>query len=107
MNYKVFSTYDLKSLAYSQPFFSPNAGSAIRAFGDAVAKDPMLTAHPEDFQLFEVGEWDDKLGSLLPITPVKYLCCAMDFVQPGKPLPATTPVQMPKELLDTLNGGSR
>lgn len=85
MMLKVFAVYDLKTKAYMQPFFSPESGSAMRAFGDAVLdmKSP-IAMHPADYQLFEVGAWDDCMGHLRSITPVKLLCSGNDFVQEDK-----------------------
>lgn len=77
---KICSSYDLKACMFSQPFFAVNAGDAIRAFGDAVVKgDSNLSSHPEDFQLFELGDYDDVKGVVSGITPVKLLCSAIDF----------------------------
>ena len=56
---KVFTVYDNKAEAYLQPFFMRTKGEAIRAFADSV-NDPnhMFNRHPEDFTLFELGEFD-------------------------------------------------
>lgn len=47
--------------AYMQPFFSPSTGGATRAFVDAVKSDdsPMFK-HPEDYELFHLGDYDDE-----------------------------------------------
>lgn len=78
---KMFGVYDLKACAYLQPFFSINAGSAIRAFSDAAndGKSP-IAVHPSDYQLFELGSFDDATGVLLPAAQQKLLCLASDFV---------------------------
>lgn len=84
MQMKVFAVYDIKALAYMQPFFGGNAGSAMRAFGDEVTKQGSnIGKHPEDYQLFEIGAYDDNTGELIPTVPVKVLCTALDFVQEG------------------------
>lgn len=84
---KVFAVYDLKACAYLQPFFSTNSGSAMRAFGDAAVdgKSP-ISAHPGDYQLFEVGTWDDLSGSISALQPMKLLCAASDFVSEKVPV---------------------
>lgn len=76
---KVFGVYDLKAVAYLQPFFSCNAGSAVRAFGDAVGdgKSP-LAVHPEDYQLFELGHFDDNSGVLVGLVNAKFLSAGVD-----------------------------
>lgn len=62
---KVFSVWDKKALAYMNPFYYLQTGQAIRGFSDAV-NDPQspFFKHPEDFTLFQVGEWDDRDGRL-------------------------------------------
>lgn len=59
MKLKVFSVYDVKAQAYLPPFFLPRTEMAVRVFSDS-ANDPthMFCKHPEDFHLFELGEWD-------------------------------------------------
>lgn len=88
MEQKVFSVYDLKACAFMQPFFSVNSGSAMRAFGDVLVKEPgsVMAMHPEDYQLFELGTYDDNSGSLGSIVPAKMLCSLSDFVQAKAPL---------------------
>lgn len=101
MTQKVFAVFDLKALAYMQPFFSVNAGSAMRAFGDAVKKgDSPISLHPEDYQLFEVGLWDDVAGVMSGLLPVKLLCIASDFVEACvKPVkPEAVPFVTPKKV---------
>lgn len=65
MKLKVFSVRDAKAEAFLQPYFCPTKGQAIRGFTDAVndSQHPM-NKHPEDYALFEIGEFDDSNGSL-------------------------------------------
>lgn len=65
---KIYAVYDKKSVAYNNPFYFPQKGQAIRGFEDAV-NDPnsMLNKHPEDFALFEIGEWNDTTGVITPL----------------------------------------
>lgn len=62
---KIYSIYDKKALAYTNPFYYHQKGQAIRALEDAV-NDPQnpLSKHPEDFTLYELGEWDDTTGAI-------------------------------------------
>lgn len=51
--------------AYGRPMFVPSVGVAIRSFSDEVnRKDPdnQLFNHPDDFDLYELGEFDDNTG---------------------------------------------
>ncbi|WNK13362.1 MAG: nonstructural protein [Microvirus sp.] len=89
MIHKVFAVYDLKTCAYLQPFFSGHTGGAMRAFGDAVADSSSPFAkHPGDYQLFEIGLWDDNVGELQGLNPVKVLCSAADYVVHEKVKPS-------------------
>lgn len=64
---KVFAIHDAKTEAYMQPFFMLNKGSALRAVTETLS-DPKhsFAKYPEDFTLFELGEYDDSNGKMLP-----------------------------------------
>lgn len=60
---KVYTVYDSKVEAYMQPFLMQTKGQAIRAFSDSVNDEStQFFKHPEDFTLFEIGEYDDASG---------------------------------------------
>lgn len=67
---KVFSIFDTKTQTYSNPFYALTAGAAIRTFGDA-AKDiqSIISQHPADFLLYDIGEWDDHTGEITTHPP--------------------------------------
>lgn len=60
---KVFTVYDSKAEIYLNPFLMKNKAEALRAFID-IANDPttQIGKHPEDFTLFEIGEFDYDRG---------------------------------------------
>lgn len=60
---KVFSVYDSKLGAHFNPFYVAHLALAKRAF-TATANDPNTTihAHPGDFTLMEIAEWNDETG---------------------------------------------
>lgn len=65
----LFCTYDRASESYSPPFAAPHAGVAIRGFSDAItnpAMDTYISKHPDDFDLFEIGEFDASTGFVTP-----------------------------------------
>lgn len=67
MKYKVFSIYDSKAEAYLQPIFMANKGVAIRAIVETLKNDDhQFSKTPEDFTLFELGEYDDSTGMMEP-----------------------------------------
>lgn len=62
MKYVMCSVLDLIGQQYGRPFFVVSVGSAIRGFSDEVntpAEQSVLFKHPDDFQLFEIGVFDD------------------------------------------------
>lgn len=62
MKYSVCSVLDIVSQQYGRPFFTLNEGSAIRGFTDEVNQpneSSVLYKHPNDFQLFVLGTFDD------------------------------------------------
>lgn len=72
MKLQAFSIYDTAAKAFNRPFFQNTKGQAIRGFSDAVNDESTeLWKHPEDYILFELGEFDDSDGSFLPMNPTK------------------------------------
>ena len=65
MKMVICSIRDSAADAYGRPFFLPSVGVAIRSFTDEVnrpSEDNQIYQHPEDFDLFELGEFDDTTG---------------------------------------------
>lgn len=60
---KAFSLFDNKAGMFSAPFFFHNRAMALRACKD-MARDTETSVgrHPADFELFEIGEFDDCSG---------------------------------------------
>lgn len=58
---KVYTVWDSASDAFLQPFYTQSKGQAIRSFTDA-ANDSghQFCKHPEDFTLFELGEFNEQ-----------------------------------------------
>lgn len=62
MKMVICSIRDSAADAYGRPFFLPSVGVAIRSFIDEInrpAEDNQIYQHPEDFDLFELGVFDD------------------------------------------------
>lgn len=60
MKSQIFVIYDSKAEAYLQPFFLPTTGMAVRTFTDTVNDiNHPFCAHPADYTLFHIGEFDD------------------------------------------------
>lgn len=73
MNYKVFSIFDSKAEAFLRPFFSQTLGVCRRSLGEAM-NDPRseFSKYPHDYLLWEIGEFDDEIGQLVPIQPINH-----------------------------------
>lgn len=77
---KIFSVYDRAANAYLQPFFMPARGLAIRAFTDLVNDEKnQFHKHPEDYQLFELGSYDDVAGKLDCKASPEIIGSALDY----------------------------
>lgn len=60
---KLYVVYDSKSETYTAPTVNPARGQAIRSFADAVnSGHGVLSQHPADFTLFEIGDYDIHTG---------------------------------------------
>lgn len=65
MELNVYAVLDLKTKAFTQPFYAKTRGEAIRSFTTAVNEaqpNNMWNKYPGDFALYEIGLWDDNLG---------------------------------------------
>lgn len=82
---QIFSIYDKKAQAYMSPFYYHQKGQALRAFEDAV-NDPQtpFTKHPEDFQLFHIGEWNDSTGKITPLSNPVPIEEALNVIKKGQ-----------------------
>lgn len=71
---KIFSIKDKKSGAFDNPFYRASYAEAERSF-QMLAKDEktMIHHYPEDYSLFEIGEFDSTTGEILPCDPKKVL----------------------------------
>lgn len=76
----VLAIRDVKSECFKAPHFSIAVGSAIREFGDACSNpDSFISKHKEDYQLYQVGTFDEVQGVLVPFNVPVLLCSATDF----------------------------
>lgn len=77
---KVFSVFDSKACMFNTPFFVVNRPAAIRNFSD-LANDPQsfIFKHAGDFVLYEIGEYDDDKGLLIPHAQHVHLGVASQF----------------------------
>ena len=78
MIHQAFAVRDTCVNAYHVPMFFSNSAGAVRALGDAVNRpkeDNMYYQHPEHYQLWHIGEFDDESGCFSPCVPVFVVDC--------------------------------
>ena len=62
---KIVILRDIKADVWGNPNFVASLGGAVRGFGDEIAKTDgnPLAMHPEDFELYDFGEYDEQTGT--------------------------------------------
>lgn len=80
---KMFAIMDKKAECYRFPFFQASSGLAVRVFTDG-ANDPRseLCKYPEDFEMYELGKFDEDTGKLTPHSSPILMGVAKDFKKP-------------------------
>lgn len=78
---QVYSIRDAKAEAFNSPFYQKTKGEALRSFQTAV-NDPktQLNRFPEDFDLYEIGTWDDSTGLVTPLDTPKHTAKAVEML---------------------------
>jgi len=78
---KIYSIRDTKAEIYHQPFFALTNGVAIRMFAD-LANDTstFIGKHPNDYNLFYLGEFDDHNAQFELCSPV-HIGVASEYLQ--------------------------
>lgn len=83
MNLMIFSVFDRAAQAYGRPIFVQSTGIAIRSFTDEVnrvASDNDMNKHPDDFDLYLLGVFDDVTGEMVVEKVPQLLARAKDVV---------------------------
>lgn len=86
MKFVVCAVRDSAADCYNRPFFVASAGVAVRSFGDEVqraAEDNAMNRHPEHFELWELGVYDDATAAFELLPKARSLARASDFVKHG------------------------
>lgn len=66
---QIVSIYDEKLRAYSGLFLVATLSVAVRQFSDSVRRDETIQAHPEDFSLVKLGDFNEDTGEIVPCAP--------------------------------------
>lgn len=102
---KLYSVYDSVAETWGKPFPMKNKGEAIRGFAQAVNdQQTQLNQHPEDYTLFEIGEWDDDSG-VVYMHDAKVSCgVAIEYITPNLNSREATPdvsrLESPQKLME-------
>lgn len=85
----VYTLFDRKLRLFGQLVLERNDFSVQRSLLDGLgaAPDSLMAKHPEDFDLYHVGSFDDEAGKLNG-EDFKLVCCVRDLVAyetPQKP----------------------
>lgn len=89
MIYKVCGVFDRKAGAYGRPVFGLSIGAMIRSFQDEVnrvAPDNVMNAHAADFELYELGEFDDASGKFVQLSSPSLIAVGAQMVLPLPPV---------------------
>lgn len=67
---QMFTVFDRAVQAFGRPFFVTHSGAAIRSFTDEVNNPQSeFHKHPDDYDLYAIGEWDDNTGIFSTFPP--------------------------------------
>lgn len=70
---------DSAAAAFMRPFFVPTVGLALRSFQDEVNnKESPMHQHPADYELFQVGTFDEDSGKLVALESPRSLIRASE-----------------------------
>ena len=75
----IYCIHDKKAETYETIFCLPNNAYAIRSFQEAVNKDTPYGNYPEDFELVQLGEYNQETGKLEALPSPAILIQATDL----------------------------
>lgn len=83
MKFQIFAIKDTCAEVYLRPIFARSEGEALRIFEDAANASPdqsIVAKHPQHYQLYHIGEWNDSVAQIDWIPPV-HRANAIDLVK--------------------------
>lgn len=81
----IVAVRDRQITAFLRPFTAQSRGQAIRSFRDEVNRDGSeLNSHPEDYELYELGTFDEQTGNLKPHDSHVQLAIASNLIEERK-----------------------
>lgn len=79
MRTSAYSIYDVKDQSFAMPMFVKNDDIAIRNIVAAAGQGSLLSMFPQDFELYQIGEFDAETGHLEPLEEPRYIGRVLDF----------------------------
>lgn len=86
MKYIIVTIYDRKVGVYGRPAFVRHTNEALRQFIDEAnrkAADNILNQHTEDFDLYQIGTFEDEDGLITPQAPPDLILAGQNTRHPG------------------------
>nr|QXN72800.1 MAG: nonstructural protein [Microvirus sp.] len=67
---QIYALRDIRTDAYMRPIFLQNQSVLERSLYDALSdENSLLSSHPEDYQVYKLGSFDEQTGKISPIAP--------------------------------------
>lgn len=77
---RVYAFYDSKAEEFMSPWYARTAGEALREFKTLVNKpEHHFSQYPEDFSIFELGEWESKTAKFTMYPAPKSLGIGLEY----------------------------
>ena len=94
MKHQLLSIRDSKADYYNQVITLKTVEEGVRAFGELVTDQrSMISKHPEDFDLYHLGEFDDQTGLIVTWDAPKHVMKAVHHPILKKSAPQLEAVQ--------------
>lgn len=82
MLHKMFAVRDAKAELFSKPILAVTPGEAERAFAESINRpDTIHNNHPQDFDLYQLGEYDDNTGKMFPLPTPLHMVKGIELVR--------------------------
>lgn len=76
----VFSVKDEASGLYLGPILHRNKAVALRWWTDICTKENMIKSHPNDYNLYYLGKFDEEIGLMIP-EKIERFATAREFTE--------------------------
>lgn len=78
--HQVLAVRDRATDSFGQPIFVVAVGQGVRSFTDEInRKESPFHAHPEDYDLYHLAEYEDRTGQLSPFSTPRLVSIGKDL----------------------------